>query len=81
MRNITLLGVDDRLDVFSFHGVAGMVGTATTGLFATTTADAPGNGAFYGAQGRQFAIQLAGVSTTILLCAVGTTVIYASTRE
>ena len=74
MRNIKLLGVDDRLDVFSFHGVA-------TGLFATTTADAPGNGAFYGAQGRQFAIQLAGVSTTILLCAVGTTVIYASTRE
>jgi Amt family ammonium transporter len=75
-RNIKWLGVDDRLDVFSFHGVAGMVGTSLTGLFATTTADSPANGAFYGSRGKQFAVQLAGVATTILLCVVGTTIIY-----
>jgi len=75
-RNIKWLGVDDRLDVFAFHGVAGMVGTSLTGLFATTGADSPVNGAFYSSHGKQFAIQLAGVATTVLLCSVGTTVIY-----
>jgi Amt family ammonium transporter len=75
-RNIKVLGVDDRLDVFAFHGVAGMVGTALTGLFATTSADSPVDGAFYGSRGKQFAVQLAGISTTILLCTVGTTVIF-----
>jgi Amt family ammonium transporter len=75
-RNIKFLGVDDRLDVFSFHGVAGMIGTAMTGLFATKSADSPADGAFYGSRGKQFAVQLAGVATTILLCSVGTTVIF-----
>ena len=75
-RNIKFLGVDDRLDVFSFHGVSGMVGTAMTGLFATKSADSPADGAFYGSRGKQFAVQLAGVATTILLCSVGTTVIF-----
>ena len=75
-RNIKALGVDDRLDVFAFHGVAGLVGTALTGLFASTNADSPVNGAFYGNAGRQFGIQLAGIATTVLLCTVGTTMIY-----
>ena len=75
-RNIKHLGVDDRLDVFSFHGVSGMVGTAMTGLFATKSADSPADGAFYGSRGKQFSIQLAGIATTVLLCSVGTTVIF-----
>jgi Amt family ammonium transporter len=75
-RNIKFLGVDDRLEVFSFHGVAGLVGTAMTGLFASKSADSPADGAFYGSRGKQFAVQLVGIATTILLCSVGTTVIF-----
>ena len=76
-RNVKYLGVDDRLDVFAFHGISGMIGTALTGLFASTGADAPVDGAFYGSRtARQFGVQLTAISATVLLCAVGTTAIY-----
>lgn len=43
------MNVDDALDVWAFHGVAGTVGLILTGLFATTAIDAAGaNGLFYG---------------------------------
>jgi hypothetical protein len=69
-------GVEDTLDVFGFHGIAGMVGTALTGLFASKKALSPSDGAFYGDGGVLFGKQLAAVSATILLCAVGTTAIF-----
>jgi Amt family ammonium transporter len=41
--------VDDALDVFACHGVAGIVGATLTGVFATTTVNAAGaNGLFAG---------------------------------
>lgn len=70
------MAVDDRLDVFAFHGCGGMIATALTGLFATTQAMSPIEGSFYGGGGQPLAAQCAGISATILLCAVGTTVIY-----
>ena len=40
---------DDSLDVFACHGIGGMVGALTTGLFATVAVNAAGaNGLFYG---------------------------------
>ena len=75
-RNVNrLLQADDRLDVFAFHGVAGIVGTAATGLFATTDADSPQNGAFYGAA-KQFGIQLIGLGATFAICILGTSIAF-----
>lgn len=76
LKLIKWTAIDDRLDVFAFHGIAGMVGTAMTGLFATKEADAPNDGSFYGDGGKQFGKQLAAISATILLCSVGTTLIF-----
>jgi hypothetical protein len=68
--------VEDRLDVFALHGVGGAVGILLTGLLATTRADAPADGAFYGGGGRLLGVQLAGLAATVLLCGAGTTAIY-----
>jgi ammonium transporter, Amt family len=51
------LGVDDALDVWAFHGVAGLIGMLLTGLFATTAVNAKAaSGLFYG-NPEQLAIQ------------------------
>ncbi|SDC00233.1 ammonium transporter, Amt family [Niabella drilacis] len=47
----TKTGIDDTLDVFPCHGVGGMVGMLLTGVFANkaiNTANATGNGLFFG---------------------------------
>lgn len=44
---VHMAGVDDRLDVFAFHGVGGIMGTLLTGLFATVQMYSSTNGAFY----------------------------------
>jgi Amt family ammonium transporter len=44
--------IDDSLDVFACHGVAGIVGAILTGVFATTTINAGGaDGLLYGGPG------------------------------
>ncbi len=51
-------GLDESLDVFACHGMAGTFGALATGLFATTTINAAGrNGLFYG-NPMQLVIQL-----------------------
>ena len=41
--------IDDTLDVFSCHGLGGLIGTILTGLFSQTDVNSQGeNGAFYG---------------------------------
>lgn len=43
------MGIDDRLDVFASHGVAGAWGALATGIFADVSINAAGaNGAIYG---------------------------------
>jgi len=76
-RLVRLLGIDDRLDCFAFHGVGGAMGALLTGLFASADWAPPNvvNGGFYG-NGRQFGVQIAGVLVTIFMSVVGTTVIF-----
>jgi Amt family ammonium transporter len=51
-------GLDESLDVFACHGMAGTFGALATGLFATTTINAAGrDGLFYG-NPMQLVIQL-----------------------
>ena len=58
--------LDESLDVFACHGVGGTVGALLTGLFATKAVNAAGaNGLFYG-NPKQFLIQPAAVSITIV---------------
>eukprot|EP00741_Cyanophora_paradoxa_P000507 tig00000405_g494.t1 len=53
--------IDDTLDVFSCHGVGGVVGPLCTGLFATKKVNPLGpDGAFYG-NGRLLGVQLLAV--------------------
>ncbi|GAT63538.1 ammonium transporter [Paludibacter jiangxiensis] len=77
------LGYDDSLDVFGIHGIAGIVGTLFTGLFATpavtkyfaTAGNHPGAGLFYG-NAHQFLVQLMGVGATIAFSATGTFILF-----
>lgn len=56
---------DDTLDVFSCHGVGGVVGALLTGLFAELRNNSLGkDGGFYGGE-NQFGYQLAAVAVTI----------------
>ncbi len=53
--------LDESLDVWACHGMAGVWGALATGLFATTTVNAGGlDGLFYGNPG-QFVVQLIAV--------------------
>jgi Amt family ammonium transporter len=66
LRNRT--SIDDALDVFACHGVAGIVGSLLTGVFATTTVNAAGaNGLISGNP------RLLGVQTLAVLCTVAFT--------
>ena len=61
--------IDDALDVFACHGVAGMAGALLTGVFATKAVNAAGNdGLLYG-NPRQLGIQAIAVVVTILFTA------------
>jgi Amt family ammonium transporter len=67
--------VDDALDVFACHGVAGIVGALLTGVFATTSVNPAGrDGLLYG-NPAQLVTQAIGVITTILFAGVLTAVI------
>ena len=68
-------GVDDALDVFACHGVAGVAGALLTGVFATTVVNAAGgNGLLHGNAG-QLGVQTLAVATTMLLAGGGTALI------
>jgi len=59
-------GLDESLDVWACHGMAGTWGALATGLLATTAVNVAGaDGLFYGNPG-QFGIQLITVVVTIL---------------
>lgn len=59
-------GLDESLDVWACHGMAGTWGALATGLFATVSANPDGaNGLFYGNPG-QFVIQLISVLITVV---------------
>jgi Amt family ammonium transporter len=67
--------VDDALDVFACHGIAGIVGALLTGVFATTAVNPAGaNGLLYG-NPHLFVVQALAVGATIVFAAPVTAVI------
>ncbi|HEY4218204.1 MAG TPA: ammonium transporter [Gemmatimonadaceae bacterium] len=68
--------IDDALDVFACHGVAGIAGALLTGVFATTAVNKAGaNGLLYGSP-HLLAIQALAVLCTILFAAPMTALIF-----
>ncbi|MHA8110539.1 ammonium transporter [Lactobacillaceae bacterium Melli_B4] len=69
--------LDDTLDAFGCHGVSGMVGSISTGLFASKVANPSitDNGLFYGGGAHQFLVQLEATVFTIIFVAIAAYVI------
>jgi Amt family ammonium transporter len=59
--------IDDSLDVFACHGVAGIVGALLTGVFATTTVNASGANGLLAGNPMQVVVQGVAVLATMLL--------------
>lgn len=69
------LKIDDALDVSSVHGIAGIIGSLSIGLFASTLVNHAGvNGLFYG-NPHQLLLQAMGVGVAIVLGFGGTFII------
>jgi Amt family ammonium transporter len=69
-------GYDDSLDAFGVHGIGGIIGMLTTGLFASKAINPAGaDGLFFG-NGRQFLVQLFAVAVVSAYSLVATFIIY-----
>jgi Amt family ammonium transporter len=72
--------IDDALDVFACHGVAGIAGALLTGVFATTAVNKAGaNGLLYG-NPRLLGVQAIAVACTILFAAPVTALVLGGLR-
>ncbi len=72
--------VDDTLDVFACHGVAGIAGAVLTGVFASTAVNPNGaNGLLFG-NPQLIVVQLLAVVATIAFAGVGTAGIVVALR-
>ena len=69
--------LDDSLDVFSCHGLAGVAGALLTGVFATKVANPAGGDGWIAGNFAQMGIQLVAVVAAIAIAAVGTAIIMA----
>jgi ammonium transporter, Amt family len=67
--------VDDALDVFACHGVAGIVGALLTGVFATKSVNPAGADGLLAGNPAQLGVQALAVLATIILAAVGSAAI------
>src|SRR5438067_8488481 len=63
--------LDDSLDVFSCHGLAGMAGALLTGVFATKLANPAGGDGWLAGNFAQMGVQLVAVLATVALAVVG----------
>ncbi len=72
--------VDDALDVFACHGVAGIAGALLTGVFATRGVNPGGADGWLNGNPHQLLVQALAVGATIVLALVGTIVILALVR-
>ena len=73
-------GLDDSLDVFSCHGLAGIGGALLTGVFATKLANSAAADGLLAGNPAQLGIQALAVLAAIVLAAVGTAVILVVVR-
>src|SRR6267143_1053126 len=69
--------LDDSLDVFSCHGLAGVAGAMLTGVFATKLANPAGGDGWLAGNFGQMGVQLLAVLATVVLAATGTALIMA----
>jgi Amt family ammonium transporter len=67
--------LDDTLDVFACHGVAGIMGALLTGVFATKTVNPNGADGLLAGNAALVGIQAVAVLATIAFAGVGSTVI------
>ncbi|HEV8304654.1 MAG TPA: ammonium transporter [Gemmatimonadales bacterium] len=67
--------LDDALDVFSCHGLAGTAGALLTGVFASKLINPAGADGLLAGNAGQVLVQLLAVSATVVFAAVGTAVI------
>jgi len=67
--------LDDALDVFACHGVAGIVGALLTGVFATKGVNAGGGDGLLAGNPHQLTVQLLAVLSTIALAGAGTMIL------
>src|SRR6266513_2986044 len=67
--------LDDSLDVFSCHGLAGVAGAMLTGVFATKLANPAEGDGWLAGNFAQMGVQLVAVLATVALAAAGTAVI------
>jgi Amt family ammonium transporter len=67
--------LDDALDVFSCHGLAGTAGALLTGVFASKFVNPAGADGLLAGNPGQVLVQLLAVSATVVFAAVGTAVI------
>jgi len=67
--------LDDALDVFSCHGLAGTAGALLTGVFASKLVNPAGADGLLAGNPGQVLVQLLAVSATVVFAAVGTAVI------
>lgn len=74
-KRLVLKRVDDTLDVFICHGIAGVIGSLLTGALATTAVNPAGaNGLFYG-NPHLLWIQMVAVGAVVAYSLVGTSII------
>jgi Amt family ammonium transporter len=67
--------VDDALDVFACHGVAGILGALLTGVFATKAVNPAGADGLLAGNPAQLGVQALAVLATVILAGVGSVVI------
>jgi Amt family ammonium transporter len=72
--------VDDALDVFACHGVAGIVGALLTGVFATKAVNPSGGDGLLAGHPGQLGVQLVAVLATVLLAGGATALILTALR-
>ena len=72
--------LDDSLDVFSCHGLAGVAGALLTGVFATKLVNPAGNDGLFAGNPGQLLVQLYAVLAAVLIAGAGTIVILAIVR-
>jgi Amt family ammonium transporter len=69
--------LDDSLDVFSCHGLAGVAGALLTGVFASKLANPGGADGLLAGNAAQLGVQLVAVAAAVAIAAVGTVAAYA----
>src|SRR5690242_5374706 len=67
--------LDDSLDVFSCHGLAGVAGALLTGVFATKLANPAGGDGWLAGNFAQMGVQLVAILAAVAIAAIGTVVI------